>query len=171
MNVSTFLPSENWVKAPAQRQSILVAEDDALIRQINLETLAAAGYDVDGAEDGEAAWDLLQMKSYDLLVTDNQMPKVSGVELIRKIRDARMRIPVIMATGNMPAEEFERHPWVQPFTIMLKPYCHEELRGTVNAVLYANAGQRAVGSLSSIFAPVNQLKHLMPPTASIPLPC
>src|SRR5580658_9463351 len=84
------------------RQRILVVEDDADIRRVNTEVLIYSGYQVDAAEDGAAAWDALQLNQYDLMVTDNDMPKVTGVELIQKLQTARMAVPVIMATGTSP---------------------------------------------------------------------
>jgi DNA-binding response OmpR family regulator len=47
--------------------------------------LIDAGYQVDVAEDGATAWAALQLSKYDLLITDQFMPKVSGVELPKKI--------------------------------------------------------------------------------------
>ncbi|MGA2556670.1 MAG: response regulator, partial [Verrucomicrobiota bacterium] len=83
---------------------ILVVEDDGDIRRINTEVLTHSGYEVDAAEDGAAAWETLQRQRYDLMVTDNDMPKVSGVELLHKLHAARMALPVIMATGQLPRE-------------------------------------------------------------------
>ena len=84
------------------RQRILVVEDDAVIRQLNTEVLTCSGYQVDAAEDGAAAWDALQRNNYDLVVTDNDMPKVTGVELIKKLQDTQMNLPVIMAREPCP---------------------------------------------------------------------
>src|ERR1039457_4461243 len=53
------------------RQRILVVEDDPDIRRLNTEVLSYFGYQVDAAEDGEAAWDALRQNNYDLIVTDN----------------------------------------------------------------------------------------------------
>lgn len=119
------------------RQSVLVVDDDEFIRRINYEILLSAGYDVDMAEDGSAAWEALQLRDYDLLVTDNQMPKVSGLELVQKIRDARLELPIIMATGSLPGADLNRHHPHRPVVTLLKPYTHIELLGTVEAVLTA----------------------------------
>jgi len=100
---------------------ILVVEDDILLRRLNTKVLVRSGYDVDAAADGVAAWQALNTDSYDLLITDNNMPKVSGVELLKKLRAARMALPVIMATGTLPKEEFTRYPWLQPAATLLKP--------------------------------------------------
>src|ERR1700761_6903001 len=69
---------------------ILVVDDDADIRCLNTEVLADSGYTVDSAADGALAWDALQTKNYDLLLTDYDMPKLNGLNLIRKMRDARV---------------------------------------------------------------------------------
>ena len=61
---------------------ILVAEDDHDVRRLNTEVLIDSGYHVDAAQDGAIAWDILQIKSYDLLITDYDMPKLSGLELV-----------------------------------------------------------------------------------------
>jgi DNA-binding response OmpR family regulator len=95
---------------PNARRRILVAEDDPDIRRLNTEVLAASGYHVDAAEDGAAAWDALQLDNYDLLITDHDMPKVSGMELLQKLHDSSMKLPVIMATGTLPEEQLARHP-------------------------------------------------------------
>lgn len=126
-------------REPTLRQRILVVEDDATIRQLNTEVLAYSGYQVDAAEDGAAAWDALQLHDYDLMVTDNQMPKVTGVELIRKLQDARMNLPVIMATGTLPDAEFARHRCLQPAVTLLKPYTFDELVNAVKEVLRATS--------------------------------
>ena len=66
--------------APLQSQTnppdhILVVEDDIFLRRLNTEVLLGSGYEVDAAADGAAAWQALNTDSYDLLITDNNMPK------------------------------------------------------------------------------------------------
>jgi DNA-binding response OmpR family regulator len=114
---------------------ILVVEDDILIRQLNTVALLRSGYDVDTADDGDAAWKALSADCYDLVITDNNMPKVTGIELLKKMRAGRMELPVIMATGVLPKEEFGRHPWLQPEAMLAKPYTVEEMLSTVEKVL------------------------------------
>ena len=96
------------------RPHILVAEDDPVILHFNAEALSRSGYQVDTANDGAAAWLALSVDSYDLLITDNSMPNLSGVELLEKLRAARMAMPVIMATGTPPSEEFSSTPGCSP---------------------------------------------------------
>ena len=94
-----------------------------------------SGYEVEAAADGAAAWQALNANTYDLLITDNSMPKMSGVELLRKLRGARMALPVIMATGSLPKKEFARYPWLQPAATLIKPYTGTEMLRTVKKVL------------------------------------
>ncbi len=119
---------------------ILVVDDDDDIRRLNAEMLLRSGYEVDAAEDGDAAWDALSTDGYDLVITDNNMPKVTGVELLQKLRAARMNLPVIMATGSVPQPAVNQAPWLQPTALLVKPYTVDELLRTVQQVLRANAG-------------------------------
>lgn len=130
---------------PEPRPRILVVEDDDDIRRLNTEVLSQHGYQVDAAEDGAVAWAALQADRYDLMVTDNAMPKVTGIELLKKLRAARMTLPVIMAAGTIPMAEFLRDPCLQPAATLLKPYTLDELVGTVREVLRATepVGERA----------------------------
>lgn len=137
---ASAISQDESASTPLQAQSnplhrILVVEDDLSIRQLNTEMLKRAGYEVDAAEDGAAAWEALNAGSYDLLITDNVMPKVTGVKLLEKLRAARMALPVIMATGALPTAIFNRCPWLQPAAALLKPYTAAEMLRTVKKVL------------------------------------
>jgi len=140
-------PTEKAASVPLQFQTnlpqrILVVEDDSGVRRLNAEVLQSSGYEVDTAEDGEVGWNTLYAvsytpDSYNLLITDNNMPRLTGVELVKKLRAARMTVPVIMATSTLPKEAFTRCPWFQPAAMLSKPYTIEELLGTVRKLLCA----------------------------------
>jgi DNA-binding response OmpR family regulator len=114
---------------------ILVVEDDISLRRLNTQMLTCSGYEVDGAADGTIAWLALSTDSYDLLITAHDIPKLTGVELVRKARAARMTLPVVMATGTLRKAEFSRQPWLQPAALLPKPYTAEEMLRTVKRVL------------------------------------
>ena len=128
---------------------ILVVEDEPDIRRLNAEVLKSFGYKVDTAEDGLAGWKALHAvrhapDSYALLITDHDMPGLSGLALVKKVREARMALSVIMATGRLPPEDlFIRYDWLQPVAALIKPYSVEQLVGTVEAVLRTADGARA----------------------------
>jgi CheY-like chemotaxis protein len=122
---------------------ILVVEDDISIRALTTEMLIRFGYKVDTASDGEAGWNALQVKSYDLLITDNLMPKITGIEMVKKLHAAGLQLPVIMATAILPEEEFILHPWLRNVPTLLKPFRAGELLSTVKKVLPTSYGVRA----------------------------
>ena len=125
-------PPQNQLNS---RHRILVVEDEQDLRQLTAEVLIDAGYLVDVAEDGAAAWSALQVSKFDLLITNQFMPKVSGVELIKRIHAAHMTLPCIMATGVLPTWGFALHIWLQPVKMLLKPYSFQKLLATVKHVL------------------------------------
>ena len=145
MNKLLRIPFDQANGASAQGQAtpprrILVVDDESYIRQFSAEVLRYSGYQVDAAEDGVLAWDALQLNSYDLLVTDNSMCRLTGIGLVKKLRAARMALPVIMVSGAMPTDELKRHPWLQIDATLRKPFSTVELLRTVRQVLHATAG-------------------------------
>jgi len=129
------------------RHRILIVDDDRCTRQINTIVLTQAGYQVDAANDGAAGWEAIQSKPYDLVITDNHMPNLTGIGMLKKLRAAQLALPVIMATGEPPTEEFARDPSLQPEATLLRPYAVEKLLNTIEVVLRVaddarNSGKR-----------------------------
>ena len=114
---------------------ILLVDDDVYVRELNAGVLIRSGYQVDTANDGADAWKALNDQSYDLLITDNKMPRVTGLELIKKLRSEDMALPVILASGTVPVEELNRHPWLQLDATLPKPFTIAELLAAVKKVL------------------------------------
>ena len=137
--------SDTLAGATPPPHRILVVDDDESIRRINTMFLLRAGYEVDSAEDGAVAWDTLNTCSYDLLITDNNMPNLTGLELLRKVRDNNMALPVIMASGIIPTETFVQNPWLRPTATLSKPHTIEALLNTVRNVLHALQPARRMG--------------------------
>jgi CheY-like chemotaxis protein len=118
---------------------ILVADDESSIRRLMTASLVHSGYEVDAAEDGAAAWEALQARRYDLLITDNSMPKVTGVELIKRLRGQGGALPVVMVSGAIPTADLEPHPQLGISAIILKPFSLGAFLDTVQNVLRAAA--------------------------------
>jgi DNA-binding response OmpR family regulator len=141
------VPSGKKMVAPAKSQihlprRILMVEDDLDILQLCSEVLIDSGYRVDTAEDGEAGWRMLHAvrhgsTSYDLLITDNIMPKLSGIELIKKLRSVHMTLPVILASGAAPIDTECLHlaESLKLASILPKPFSPGRLAQTVKEVL------------------------------------
>ncbi|HEV2694468.1 MAG TPA: response regulator [Verrucomicrobiae bacterium] len=113
---------------------VLVVEDEPAIRQLNMAMLSAAGYEVDGACDGAAGWIALQLEKYDVLVTDNRMPNLTGLELVKQVHEFNPKLPIVMATGTPPNLGFAKDYEVKP-VILLKPYSWDKLLNAVASAL------------------------------------
>jgi DNA-binding response OmpR family regulator len=116
-------------------QSILVVDDESSLRRLLADALVQFGYHVNAVADGAAAWDALQDNTYDLVITDNSMPKLTGVEMIKLLRGKDVTLPVILASGAFPTEEVARHPWLGINAFLLKPYTIDEMLKTVKNTL------------------------------------
>ena len=80
---------------------ILLAEDDILTQKSLTYFLESKQYEITHVKDGEAAFDLLKTKSFDLIITDLNMPKIGGMELIHLIRnELDLKTPVIVLTAS-----------------------------------------------------------------------
>ena len=95
---------------PEGKQSILVVDDSVTIRTFEKALLEAAGYDVTAASDGVEAWNFLQKGSCDLILSDVEMPNMTGFELTEKVRsDARLKgMPLVLVTTLSSDEDRKR---------------------------------------------------------------
>lgn len=117
---------------------ILVVEDDSIIRQLNEEWLTGEGYQVDVMPDGEAGWEALQLHDYDLMITDNSMPRMTGLELIAKLHSTGLSVPVILASGGLSHKELKWSGGLQPAAILPKPYSKVLLLNAVTGALHTS---------------------------------
>ncbi|MFC1898563.1 response regulator [Candidatus Cloacimonadota bacterium] len=86
------------------KKRILIADDEAALLRTMAFTLRRKGYETKTFTDGRSAYEEIQKsihdKSlYDLIIADIQMPELSGVELIKKIRESGITIPILAITG------------------------------------------------------------------------
>jgi DNA-binding NtrC family response regulator len=150
MNPETFTPAPLREEScgtdssgPAVRDRllrILVAEDDEGMRRLITSALIGGGFTVHAAADGEFAWDELHCEHYDLLVTDNEMPRLTGIKLVERIRKWGLSLPVIMASGAFPLQRAGDAPPLQVAAFLLKPFDIPELLDIVRDVLASSIG-------------------------------
>jgi DNA-binding response OmpR family regulator len=126
------LPSAATGVAPV----ILYVDDEEAIRDLCGDILLRAGYSVDVAGDGQAGWEALQRKKYDLLITDHDMPQVTGLELAVRARDAGLALPIVIASGRASFAD-DAYAWLRLSSALRKPFTPEALLRTVDAVLCA----------------------------------
>ena len=145
MNKSPNTPVREAVLIPDRDRTIspshiLVVDDHPDGRQLSVDVLAGAGYTVDAVKDGAAGWEAIQAHHYDLVITDNKMPRMTGLEMIEKLLSTGVNTPVLLATGELPTHEFARRPWLKPDATLLRPFSNEDLLEAVKTVLRTAPG-------------------------------
>jgi PAS domain S-box-containing protein len=134
---------QTLVPAPlGQGETIIVAEDDALLRHTIGEILRAQGYRVECADSGAAALALLRARpDAAMLFTDVTMPGgMNGVELAKAARAILPSLPILFATGY--SDQHVLSQWPEALDVMNKPFALEELTRRVNARLNARTDTR-----------------------------
>ncbi len=122
---------------------ILVVDDEAHILHIVSLKLRNAGYEVITAMDGEEALELCLAESPDLVITDNQMPYLSGLELCRRLRqnDQTRSIHAMMLTARGFDIDPNEMTEVGLSAVLAKPFSPRELLDRVNELLEPKAVQ------------------------------
>lgn len=118
---------------------ILVADDDRLLRTLISKVLGAAGFHMRTVSDGEEAWELIGTHHYDMLLTDCQMPRLTGLELITRIRESGMTIPIILMSATVNADWVSKNPRQKISAVIEKPFSAFALADTVRDVLQAGS--------------------------------
>jgi len=83
----------------APRGRILVVDDEPHVRVVIKRMLEGAGHDCTAASDGQDAWEVLQREAFDLVLSDIMMPRLSGVDLLGKIKGRFAEVAVVMVTA------------------------------------------------------------------------
>jgi DNA-binding response OmpR family regulator len=114
---------------------ILVVDDDEGVRGILAKVLSGAGYLVRCAEDGEAGWDVLGAENFDVLITDYDMPRLTGLDLLRRMRAAALCLPVILISGRMLDDEPDLPRLLRPGLMLEKPFSFVTLLESILSIL------------------------------------
>src|SRR5436309_7834351 len=120
---------------------VLVVEDEALLARQLTSTLTAAGYAVDAAADGERADFLATTEQYDAVVLDLGLPKIDGLTLLRRWRDAGILTPVLVLTARGTWHEKVLGIDSGADDYMVKPFRMEELLARLRALIRRSSGQ------------------------------
>ena len=113
---------------------VLVVEDDQQLRDALKQSFTRFGCEVLTAANGEEALQILESRSVTAIVSDIQMPKMSGVELLNHLRDRGITIPVIMMTGYSHYEEEEINDLGAMVTLQ-KPFSRAQLKEIVDGYI------------------------------------
>ena len=117
------------------RARILVADDEMVPRRLLEDLLTREGYEVVTVEDGEAAQSRLQESRFDLLITDLQMPKLNGLELLREVQRGGGHTICMVLTGHATVESAIEAMRNGAFDYLTKPFKGDGLRLQVQRAL------------------------------------
>ncbi|WP_339489219.1 response regulator [Pseudomonas sp. EL_65y_Pfl2_R95] len=118
----------------ANPHTILVVEDDAVVRTLTLEVLEAFGYQAFGAEDGDTALSILRSEqALSLLMTDIGLPDISGLDLAQQAQVLRPEIAVLLASGYEVQQQTSTGNGA--VATITKPFQLDLLRSTLQAML------------------------------------
>jgi len=144
-------------------QRILVVDHDDDVRQLSVDVLSESSYDVEAVASGSAGWRALQHNQYDLIITENAMPGMTGMEMIEKLRSANIALPVIMATKHLPRHELARKPWLKPAATLPRPFSIDDLLAAVKTVLHRDSHTAPSCAITPEPAFEHAGKHLLRP--------
>ena len=122
-------------------KKVLVVDDEIHIVHVVAIKLRNNGYEVLSASDGSQAYELACSEKPDIIVSDYQMPVMTGLELIEKVREteAIKDIPVILLTARSFAIEEDQKQQLQISECLSKPFSPKELLRSVEDILYRQA--------------------------------
>ena len=113
---------------------LLLVEDERKVASFIARSLRENSYTVDVAETGEKALGLVTRLNYDLVLLDVRLPKLSGVEVCREIREAGLEMPVLMLTARSLVEQRVEGLDAGADDYLTKPFALAELHARVRAL-------------------------------------
>jgi DNA-binding response OmpR family regulator len=121
---------------PAQALHILLAEDERSVAFSISFALKADGHRIEIVSDGEEALSELTRKpaAFDVLITDHSMPRMDGVELVKRLRDTAFRGKIVVLSAHLSAENRAAYLALGVDTMIPKPFDVYELRAVIRQI-------------------------------------
>src|SRR5687768_10642343 len=152
---------------------LLVVDDEKNLRLVIQRELTRQGHEAETAPDGQAAWEMMETRDFDVLLCDINMPRLDGMGLLRRLKEKMPNAPeVIMLTGQGTVETAIEAMKLGAYDYLTKPYRIAELSALVrqaaekkqlkmdNVRLRAQI-ERASGGLPDIIAESPQMKEVL----------
>lgn len=124
---------------------VLLAEDDTVLADALCRALRKAGYAVDWVTSGSDADSALVAQTYDLLILDLGLPRMPGMEVLKRLRGREAQVPVLILTAADSVEQRVRGLDLGADDFMAKPFALSELEARVRALV-----RRSMGAGSSL---------------------
>ncbi|WP_304509556.1 response regulator transcription factor [Anaerotignum sp.] len=125
---------------------ILIAEDEKDLNEILVKRLKNENYGVDSCLNGEDAWDFISLTDYDAVVLDIMMPKLNGIEVLKRMRSKNIKTPVLLLTAKDSIEDRVNGLNCGADDYLIKPFAFDELLARIKVMI-----RRKTESVSNIF--------------------
>ncbi len=120
--------------------NLLITDDDGAFRDALCSVFAPRGFNTLTARDGAEALEIVRQQAVHVLLTDMHMPRLNGLETIRRIRQRRLILPCILLSAGLDDGLMEEARDLQAFTVLRKPVRFAEITGAVRQALRATYG-------------------------------
>jgi DNA-binding response OmpR family regulator len=134
--------SATQAAAAAERERILVCDDDPRMRETIVEVLAAEGLDVETADRAVDAIQRVMRTSYRALILDLKLPGLGGLDAIAVVKRFDASLPIIVMTGHASYDVEQAARAAGIFYYLVKPFNLEELVAAVRAAIRFRDGSR-----------------------------
>ncbi len=121
----------------AESKKILVVDDESSIRFLLSDVLSSNGYDVTEAKDGQESLEKMEQTSFDLVITDINMPRLDGIAMLNRMDEVGRREKVILMTANPSDQRVKCLVMPRIVTRLLKPFEIENLLDLIIAATTA----------------------------------
>jgi two-component system, OmpR family, response regulator PhoP len=119
---------------------VLIVEDEAPLRETLAARMQREGFAVDTASDGEEAIYMGKEVPFDIVIVDLGLPKMSGIEVVKKLRELQKRYPILILTARSSWQDKVEGLKSGADDYLVKPFHIEELLARVNALVRRSAG-------------------------------
>ena len=144
-----------------QQGRVLIVDDEWTIRDVLANILQGEGFEVEQAEDGEKAMEMLDASTYDLVITDLKMPNASGIDVLRHIAKQNVHTLGIVATGYGSIESAVEALRLGAFDYITKPFHLDEIKILVHKAREFQTLQRENQSLRQELKRTNKLDNII----------
>jgi len=125
---------------PPKTAKILIVDDEKTVCYSLGLALAGEGYEIDSSQSGEEALQKIEAGAYDAIICDLMMPGLSGLDVLKILRDRGRKTPVVLVTGYPTSKAAEEASKMGAFDFLMKPFTPEDIRSVIGRAVGAGLG-------------------------------